>query len=234
MVDRRVHRGRRSGVRRADPAARRRRTGRGDASPRRRLRRGPDQPAGGATRRRRAGRRRRSDVEPDQRCRRARWRAVSPGRPPTSSRSPMAGSTPWSPASCSSTSTRSTRRSPRSPGCSHPAGGSASSSTTRCCRRPTAGGSTTRWSSRRSSTGASAATSRRPRRSRRSSSACTSASSTVRCRATSTPSPTAGCTSSGWSSRNRLPGSSPSPRSTPKRRPCRACSTSAVARSLPT
>ena len=53
---------------------------------------------------------------------RGRRRRVRPRGCRPRCRSPTARSTPSSPASCSSTSTTSTRRSPRSPGCSQPGG----------------------------------------------------------------------------------------------------------------
>ena len=139
MVDRRVHRGRRPRVRRADPAARRRGAGRCDAGARRRVRRRADHPAG------RRPRRCRWPSASTRRGTRSAWPPSGGARPGSSAagaddcRSPTARSTPSSRASCSSTSTRSTRRSPRSPGSSHRAAGSASSSTTRCCRRPGSG-----------------------------------------------------------------------------------------------
>ena len=74
VVDRRVHRGRRPGVRRADPAAGGRGAGRRPARARRRVRRRSDHPPRRRPRRRRVGRRRRPDVEPDPRRRRARRR----------------------------------------------------------------------------------------------------------------------------------------------------------------
>ena len=91
MVDRRVHRRRRPGVRRADRAARRRRAGRRATRARRRVRRRPAHPVGGRARRRRARRRHRPDVEPDQRRRRTRAAPTgSSGPAPTVCRSPTA------------------------------------------------------------------------------------------------------------------------------------------------
>ena len=140
LVDRRVHRGRRPGVRGADPAAGRRGAGR---------RRRACSTSAAATARS-AGWRRRSAPTSSSASTRRGTRSASPPSAAAVRRSPAAEaaalpfadasrSTPSSPASCSSTSRR--RRGDRRgrPGARSPAAGSASSSTIRCCRRPNSG-----------------------------------------------------------------------------------------------
>ncbi len=140
MVDRRVHRGRRPGVRRADPAHGRRRAGRCDPRARRRLRGRADHPA-----RRRPGRRRRRhrprpDVEPDLGRRRAGSatgfvRAGADGLP-------FADASFDAVVAClvfEHIDAVDEAIAEVWPGSSNPAAGSASSSTTRCCRRRAAG-----------------------------------------------------------------------------------------------
>ena len=158
MVDRRVHRRRRPGVRGADPPARGERAGRAAARARRRLRRRPDQPAGGpAGRRLSSGSTRRGTASASPRERggasfaRARGGRAAVRRRQLRRRRRLSG--------VRAHRATSTRRSPRSAGCWSPAVGSASSSTIRCCRPRTADGSTTTCSIRPSSTGGSARTS---------------------------------------------------------------------------
>ena len=158
VVDRRVHRGRRPGVRRSrscpSPRPSCRRRGGCSTSAAARARSAGSPPA----RRRRAGRRRRPDVEPDH-GRRARGaaRPVRAGRRrPAAVRrrafDAVVACLVFEHVDAVDAAIAEVARVLR------PAGGSASSSTTRCCRRPAAGGSTTRCSTRRSSTGGSART----------------------------------------------------------------------------